>query len=432
MAKLWTPKPLWVLPPNPYVNHTPPAGTYEKVKWTVVGLTLFLPRLLGVILTVVIVWIMAKITVMGWPTGPKMRIDMPLPDNGWRRLIQRILFPAMVRINLFCLGFHWIDIKGCPAPRAEAPIVVCNHQGFPDIWWFIWQFLPVGVSAAENMRFPVMGDIMLSQQTIFVAREEKDSALKAADMMVKVAKDPRWPPIVVYPEGNTSNGRQLCAFKMGPFQPGLPVQPCVISYPNKFVDASWEEPMGLPVHIVAIRLLLQFHNYMQVHYLPVIVPTEAEKKDPALFAARVKQVMAAALGVTQTEYSFADTRLLFSARKLKVPMGECAIEMEKVTREWGVSYSDARDALERFAAGAGPRTKTLDADALVRALGLSAEEATDAFKAKLLSTFDQGSKGSVTFREFVAGLAPLAAEVGRAGTDPFVAKAVGVMRRKYL
>ena len=105
--------------------------------------------------------------------------------------MQRLFFPACVRLNLFCLSFQWIEVKGRPAPRHEAPIVVSNHQartrpaadatratrpptqrrrrgappqGFPDIWWFIWQFLPVGVSAAENMRFPVMGDIMLSQQ----------------------------------------------------------------------------------------------------------------------------------------------------------------------------------------------------------------------------------------------------------------------------
>jgi len=32
-------------------------------------------------------------------------------------------------------------------------------QGFPDIWLFLWRCLPVGVSAAENMRFPVMGDV---------------------------------------------------------------------------------------------------------------------------------------------------------------------------------------------------------------------------------------------------------------------------------
>ena len=49
-------------------------------------------------------------------------------------------------------------------------------------------------------------------------------------------------------------------------------------------------------------------------------PSEAEKKDPALFAARVQRAMADALGVPVTEHSFADTRLLFAARKLKLPL----------------------------------------------------------------------------------------------------------------
>ena len=82
-----------------------------------------------------------------------------------------------MRLNLFALGFHYIPITGKAAPRTEAPIVVCNHQvrpacddgsaplltpslqGFPDIWLFLWRCLPVGVSAAENMRFPIMGDV---------------------------------------------------------------------------------------------------------------------------------------------------------------------------------------------------------------------------------------------------------------------------------
>ena len=38
----------------------------------------------------------------------------------------------------------------------------------------------------------------------------------------------------------------------------------VISYArNKRMDPCWVEPAGLPVHIVALRLLLQFHNYME-------------------------------------------------------------------------------------------------------------------------------------------------------------------------
>jgi 1-acyl-sn-glycerol-3-phosphate acyltransferase len=104
-----------------------------------------------------------------------------------------------------------------------------------------------------------------------------------------IARDNRWPCIVVYPEGNTCNGRQICGFKaravdlpsplslglrqplprqLGPFQPGLPVQPMVISYArNKRMDPCWVEPAGLPVHVVAGRLLLQFHNFMEArHY----------------------------------------------------------------------------------------------------------------------------------------------------------------------
>ena len=52
--------------------------------------------------------------------------------------------------------------------------------------------------------------------------------------------------------------------QLGPFQPGLPVQPMVISYArNKRLDPCWVEPAGLPVHIVAARLLLQFHTFME-------------------------------------------------------------------------------------------------------------------------------------------------------------------------
>lgn len=204
---------------------------------------------------------------------------------------------------------------------------------------------------------------------------------------------------MVYPEGNTCNGRQICGFKaravdlpsplslglrqplprqLGPFQPGLPVQPMVISYArNKRMDPCWVEPAGLPVHVVAGRMLLQFHNFMearltatacrhcciltraptarcaQVRYLPVMRPSEAEKKDPALFAARVQRAMADALGVPVTEHSFADTRLLFAARKLKLPLAPAVLEMDKVARLWGASYADCRDVLERFAAAGG-------------------------------------------------------------------------------
>ena len=54
------------------------------------------------------------------------------------------------------------------------------------------------------------------------------------------------------------------ALQLGPFQPGVPVQPMIISYArNKRLDPCWVEPLGLPMPVVALRLLLQFHNYME-------------------------------------------------------------------------------------------------------------------------------------------------------------------------
>jgi hypothetical protein len=48
---LWAADALWALPPSPYVNHTPRADAYEKAKWALVGLTLFVPRLILALLT---------------------------------------------------------------------------------------------------------------------------------------------------------------------------------------------------------------------------------------------------------------------------------------------------------------------------------------------------------------------------------------------
>ena len=88
-----------------------------------------------------------------------------------------------------------------------------------------------------------------------------------------------------------------------------------------------------------------------------MTPSEAEKAAPALFAARVQAAMAAALRVPVTEHSFGDTRLMFAARKLKVPIRDVVLEMDKATRLWGVSYADCRDAMERFAAAGGARAQ---------------------------------------------------------------------------
>lgn len=44
-----------------------------------------------------------------------------------------------------------------------------------------------------------------------------------------------WPPIIIFPEGTTTNQEALISFKAGAFVPGVPVQPMTIKYPDEWV-----------------------------------------------------------------------------------------------------------------------------------------------------------------------------------------------------
>ena len=96
--RLWEPYALWPLPPSPYENHTPQAGAGEKLKWLLVGLTLLLPRILLAVvtsaprgrvavalqavlqrsgpLTVLLSWLVALVSVAGWPRGAQLRVRL--------------------------------------------------------------------------------------------------------------------------------------------------------------------------------------------------------------------------------------------------------------------------------------------------------------------------------------------------------------------
>eukprot|EP00959_Pyramimonas_sp_CCMP1952_P046830 978174-Pyramimonas_sp.AAC.1 len=89
-----------------------------------------------------------------------------------------------------------------------------------------------------------MGEIMLAFQTIFVDREDGSSGKTAAEQIVATVEDARYPQVVIYPEGNTCNGRAVCGFKMGAFTAGVPVQPVAIKYKNPSLDPSWCVPVS--------------------------------------------------------------------------------------------------------------------------------------------------------------------------------------------
>ena len=145
----------------------------------------------------------------------------------------------------------------------------------------------------------------------------------------------------------------LLQFKSGAFVPGQPVVPITWRYncgPDLLVGWVWQQPpesslwRGVPRDLMHLMRIISCRNKVvearppprsrracgpaarrrvepshlvcqpQVIVLPPHVPTEAEKQDPALFAANVRREMARALRVPeQCPYAVDDARAFYSS-----------------------------------------------------------------------------------------------------------------------
>ena len=115
----------------------------------------------------------------------------------------------------------------------------------------------------------------------------------------------RWPQILVYAEGVNTNGSALVKFKTGAFEPGVPVQPVLVKYPNKYATTTWSWA-GTNAIQTFIWTISQFHVYQELQFLPVYQPSEAEKNDPNLYAENVRKIMAKAAGLPLSDATLDD------------------------------------------------------------------------------------------------------------------------------
>jgi len=110
----------------------------------------------------------------------------------------------------------------------------------------------------------------------------------------------------------------------------MPVQSIVIKFPFKHLDVSWVSG-GLSQLEIVWRLLCQFHNNLEVEYLPVYTPDEHENggdfASSKLFATNVREYMANHMNVPTTEHSYEDVRLAGLAQSLHLPASDALIEI---------------------------------------------------------------------------------------------------------
>lgn len=110
--------------------------------------------------------------------------------------------------------------------------------------------------------------------------------------------------LLLFPEGTTSNNKFMLAFKRGAFIAGAPVQPLVLKYgPSKRFSPTWDAmPGGLHILLTLTELV----HRVTVYQLPLYVPSDEERADPALYANNVREMMSKYGKIPTCELTYAE------------------------------------------------------------------------------------------------------------------------------
>ncbi|ETN23621.1 hypothetical protein PPTG_00181 [Phytophthora nicotianae INRA-310] len=293
---------------NPF-TYTTPVDTYEKVKMTILCL-LGVPLIRVVLLLCVgfLLTLVSHLALIGYkPLDAHSGARPPLPR--WRRIVGSPV-PYLLRSLMFIVGYYWIPVKYPPNfnRRTMPRVIVSNHLTFFDGLYIFTLLSPSIAMKTDVANLPLISRIVQMIQPILIDRGTPEGRRRAMNDITSHVANPSQPPLLVFPEGTTSNQTVVCKFKVGSFVSGVPCQPIVLRYPYKHFDMSW--PPGVSGLYLALRVLCQVYNRLEVEILPAYYPSEREQRDPQLYANNVREVMAKALGVPTTNHAFEDVAML--------------------------------------------------------------------------------------------------------------------------
>jgi 1-acyl-sn-glycerol-3-phosphate acyltransferase len=139
---------------------------------------------------------------------------------------------AILRVRLTVHG---------PVPAAGAPcVVVANHISWLDVWLIDSQRACHFVAKSEVRDWPVVGWLAQKSGTLFIQRARRHHTAALNQEMIHALGEGAC--VAVFPEGTTSDGRQLRRFFTSLLQPaadtGAPLIPVAIRYTGRDGEAD--------------------------------------------------------------------------------------------------------------------------------------------------------------------------------------------------
>jgi 1-acyl-sn-glycerol-3-phosphate acyltransferase len=178
----------------------------------------------------------------------------PLLPPGVRRAIRR----AWARGLLDILSVRLVAPR---APLEPGCLLVANHVSWLDAV-VLNALQPVAVVAkSEARRWPLIGALMARNETLFAERRPCRSLLALnAEIGARLA---RGEPVAVFPEGTTTDGAGVRAFRPALFEPavraGHPVRAVALAYRGasgaRAAEAAFIDDMSLWESLVRIAAL---------------------------------------------------------------------------------------------------------------------------------------------------------------------------------
>ena len=161
-------------------------------------------------------------------------------------------------------------------PNEKYSLLISNHTGFYDMIINMSIHSCGFLAKDETKYYPFVGTIAKGINCLFVKRESEEDRAKIFVEIEKRQKDfyegNILTPLLIFPEGTTTNGKYILKFKKGAFYNLLPVKPQLI-----LLDDNLDYSIGIGVNSPVFnyfRSLCYLGTKVNLCELPFIKPTD--------------------------------------------------------------------------------------------------------------------------------------------------------------
>lgn len=194
--------------------------------------------------------------------------------------------------RVFLGGIAWlagVDLAYRGEKVHRGAFLLANHVSWIDIPALAWATGTAFVGHDGLASMPLLKWLCAMNDTVFVARHDRASVARQVEDVRRALSDTG--ALTIFPEGTTSEGTGLIAFKssllsaLEPLPPGIAVQPVLLDYGPEAADIAWVgEEHGL-------------HNFLRIlarprpvrltlHFLPALEGAQLASRKTIAAAAR--------------------------------------------------------------------------------------------------------------------------------------------------